>query len=179
MTSFIRHSSALISLSLAALLSAPVAHAGMFDLINQATQIASAVKGAAPAPQPVQAPAPAAAAVVDPQAMQVYATMDCKALKGLEMTYQQQLAASAGQAAPATQVSKAAGLLSKAGGLLGAFGGGVGLNANAIQQASEMASSASQIAGGAAQSQAPNAAAQDMTQQLAAVRVMLQAKTCQ
>jgi len=154
------------------------AQAGFMDMIGQAAQVASAVRGqpaAAPAPT-VTAPEPTA--MVNAEVMQGYAAMDCAALRGLDATFQQQLSVIATPTAPAEQVSKAAGLFGRASGLLGAAGALAGVNTKAIQQAAEMSQQAGQLADGIAPQAGMSAQSADLTAQLAAIQLQLQAKTC-
>ena len=150
------------------------AHAGFMDMIGQAAQVANAVRGQpAATPAPTVAP-PAPVAMVSAEMMQGYAAMDCAALRGLEATFQQQLAVTAPAAAPAAQVSKAAGLLGRASGLLGA----AGVDTKSIQQAAEMSQQANQLATGMAAQGGHNPQAADLSGQLSAIGLQLQAKSC-
>lgn len=155
------------------------AQAGFMDMIGQAAQVASAVRGQpAAAPAPSTPPAPAPVAMVSAEVMQGYAAMDCAALRGLDATFQQQLSVIAPQTTPATQVSKAAGFFGRASGLLGAAGALAGVDTKAIQQAATMSQQAGQLADGIAPQAAMSAQVMDVNAQLAAVRLQLQAKTC-
>ena len=154
------------------------AHAGFMDMIGQAAQVANAVRGQpAATPAPTVAP-PAPVAMVSAEMMQGYAAMDCAALRGLEATFQQQLAVTAPAAAPAAQVSKAAGLLGRASGLLGAAGAMAGVDTKSIQQAAEMSQQANQLATGMAAHGGHNPQAADLSGQLSAIGLQLQAKSC-
>jgi hypothetical protein len=94
---------------------APLAQAGLFDVLSQASQVMKTVQTTRDAVAPAQ-PAPAAAptAAIDPQALQAYLGMDCATLKGAQASLAQ-------QAAPST-AAKATGLLNSASGLLGFAG---------------------------------------------------------
>ena len=154
------------------------AHAGFMDMIGQAAQVANAVRGQpAATPAPTVAP-PAPVAMVSAEMMQGYAAMDCSALRGLEATFQQQLAVTAPAAAPAAQVSKAAGLLGRASGLLGAAGAMAGVDTKSIQQAAEMSQQANQLATGMAAQGGHNPQAADLSGELSSIGLQLQAKSC-
>lgn len=153
------------------------AQAGFMDMLGQAAQVAGAVRGqpAAPAPVPTQPPA-TQPTVVSTEVMQQYAAMDCTALRGLEMTFQQQLAATSSSAT--AQVGKAAGFLSRASGLLGAAGALAGVDTKAIQQAAEMSQQANQVANGVAPLETTTPQAANLAGQLSAIGLQLQAKSC-
>ena len=153
------------------------AQAGFMDMLGQAAQVASAVRGQPAAPVPtVSAPAPVA--TVSAEVMQGYAAMDCVALRGLDATFQQQLSVIAPQTTPATQVSKAAGFFGRASGLLSAAGALAGVDTKAIQQAATMSQQAGQLADGIAPQAAMSAQVMDVNAQLAAIHLQIQAKTC-
>jgi hypothetical protein len=169
---------ALIGLMCCGVLGMQAAHAGLFDVINQAAQVANAVRG-----QPAAPSAPAANTALDQaaqqalaqaqqQALQQYAALDCPSLRSQEAQLQTLLTAQA--QTPTEQVNKAAGMLGKASGLFGAAGALVGVDTQALKQASDLAQQANQVntgltaVAGAGQTEA----------QLLVVRQLLQSKTC-
>lgn len=154
------------------------AQAGFMDMIGQAAQVANAVRG-----QPVATPAPtvvtpAPTMMVSTDVMQGYAAMDCIALRGLESTLQQQLAVIAEPATPTAQVSKAAGLFGRASGLLGAAGAMAGVDTKSIQQATEISQHANQLASGIVPQDGITPQAADLSGQMSAIELQLQAKSC-
>jgi hypothetical protein len=169
---------ALIGWMCCSVLCMPVAHAGLFDVINQAAQVANAVRGQPTPPSTPAAPAgldqaaQQALAHAQQQALQQYAALDCPTLRVQEAQLQTALTAQA--QTPTAQVNQAAGMLSKASGLFGAAGALVGVDTQALKQASDLAQQANQVntglavVSGAGQTEA----------QLLMVRQLLQSKTC-
>ncbi len=164
----------LIRLMCCSVLGMQVAHAGLFDVINQAAQVANAVRG-----QPVATATPASTTAIDQaaqqalaQAQQQYSALDCQALRTQETLLQTALTTQTNN--PAEQVNKAAGMLSKASGLFGAAGALVGVDTQALKQASDLAQQANQVNTGLS---AVSGAGQTEAQ-LLIIRQFIQAKTC-
>ncbi len=160
-------------LTLCALMgAAPLAQAGFFDVLQQATQVAKNVQSARDAVAPaatVTAPAAAASTAVDAQALQAYMAMDCASLQALHSGLSQQVA-------PATATAaKASGLLNAASGLLGFASRMGGVPTDALQQAANVTQQAQQLA----QTATTQTAATSNTPQLAALQAVMSAKTCQ
>ena len=147
---------------------APLAQAGLFDVLSQASQVMKTVQttrdAVAPA-QPALAAAPTAA--IDPQALQAYLGMDCATLKGAQASLAQ-------QAAPST-AAKATGLLNSASGLLGFAGRMAGVPTDGLQQAAAATQQAQQLASAAS---GQPASAEALALQQASLQAALTAKSC-
>ena len=147
------------------------AHAGLFDTLSKVNQAVNTVRGNT-APTQVATPAPAQLAANNQQLMQSYAALDCASLQVMAGALAQQL-----QAAPQeNQVSKTAGMLGKAGGLFASVGALAGVDVRAVQQAGEMAQQANALAANTTTAAPQNTA--ELSQQLATLQVIQQAKAC-
>lgn len=145
------------------------AHAGLLDTLSKVNQAVNTVRGNT-ASVPVATPAPV---TNNQQIMQSYAALDCASLQVMASTLTQQI-----QAAPQeNQVSKTAGMLGKAGGLFASVGALAGVDVRAVQQAGQMAQQANALAANTTTAAPQNTA--ELSQQLAALQLIQQAKACQ